>query len=213
MKNTVFVLLSGICLLTACHSSDNSVLVEPKKDSGVIIKKPILNQVHPVKDNKKPPIINIVDTISTKKTIIYIKDSALTYERISLKLAQIYGARLSECFKKNVIKRTGQPMAWFSTRKAPFFFEAGIPVNARPQKLPPGIRIKELRTDSAVIAHFYGPYDLLHLGYDALEDWLKDHNKNAADAPFEIYITDPVDKKGKPVDPYKIQTDIIIPRK
>lgn len=104
-------------------------------------------------------------------------------------------------------------MAWFSTRKAPFYFEAGIPVNVRPQKLPPGVMIKELRTDSAVIAHFYGPYDLLHFGYDALEDWLKDHNKNAADTPFEIYITDPVGKKGKPLDPYKVQTDIVIPRK
>jgi hypothetical protein len=42
---------------------------------------------------------------------------------------------------------------------------------------------------------------------------MKDNKKMAAGAPFEMYVTDPVDKNGKPVDPYKVQTDIIFPIK
>ena len=40
---------------------------------------------------------------------------------------------------------------------------------------------------------------------------MKDNKKIAAGAPYEIYLTDPIGKDGKPVDPYKIQTDIIFP--
>ena len=62
-------------------------------------------------------------------------------------------------------------------------------------------------------AHFFGPFQLLPQGYDAIKEWMKDNKKTAAGAAYEIYITDPIDKNGKPVDPYKIQTDIIFPIK
>ena len=199
-------------MLISCNGHENNKGVEMKKDSGNV-KRDSDKTSKNIPEKRKPPIINIVDTISPKRIVVCFKDSAKNAERISFKLAQIYGPKMNERFKKNTIKSAGQPMAWFLTSKAPYFFEAGIPVNTKPAKLPAGASIKELGIDSAVVAHFYGPYDMIHMGYEALQEWLTDHRKTSTSMPFEIYITDPVDKKGKPMDPYKVQTDIIMTRK
>lgn len=160
----------------------------------------------------KPAIINIVDTISPKRLVLCIKDSAASFERIGMKLGQIYGVKLAEVLKKNNLKMDGAPMAWYKSEKAPFFFEAGVPVAKRPAKLSNGAYIKEIATDSAVVAHFYGPYELLSQGYDAIKERMKDSKKKASAAPYEIYIGDPMDKDGNMIDPYKVRTDIVFPR-
>lgn len=211
MNRPAFSYAFILLLLVACNdgevkSAEPVKPGEPTKNTPV--KKPL-----PVTKSAKPPIINIVDTITVKRTVVYFKDSAANFQRISGKLALIYGAKFAECFRKGSLKPAGQPMAWYTTRKAPYFFEAGIPVNRKPGKLIPGAYVREMRVDSAVIAHFYGPYDQIKLGYDALEEWMTDHKKRPGGLPYEIYVTDPVDKKGKPVDPYKIQTDIVFPKK
>ncbi len=162
---------------------------------------------------QKPPIINIVDTIAAKSIIVCIKDSATTFERVSIKLAEVYGVKLAEILKKNGLKSTGAPMAWYKSEKAPYFFEAGMPVNKIPTKLLNKAFIKELKTDSVMVAHFYGPYNLLSLGYDAIKERLVDENKIAIGAPYEIYISDPIDSTGNIIDPYKVRTDIVFPRK
>jgi effector-binding domain-containing protein len=145
--------------------------------------------------------------------VLYMKDSAKTFERISLKLGAIYGVKLAEVLKKNNIKMAGAPMAWYKSQKPPYFFEAGVPISKKPAKLPKNIFIREMAADSVLIAHFYGPYDLLGQGYDAIKEKMKDEKRTASGAPYEIYIGDPVDATGKPVDPYKVRTDIIFPRK
>ena len=160
---------------------------------------------------KKPPIININDTIAVKQIILYMKDSARSSERIGLKLNNIYEKTLSDIIKKNKLVRTGSKMAWFKTSSEPFYFEAGIPINKAPAKLPKNVFIKNIGGDSAVVAHFYGPYELTYEGYGALREWLKDQKKKASGAPYEIYIGDPIDKTGKAADPYRVQTDIVFP--
>lgn len=160
---------------------------------------------------KKPPIINISDTIALKQIILYMKDSARSSERIGLKLTNIYDKVLVDFMKKNKISKTGSRMAWFRNSSAPFFFEAGIPVNKKPAKLPKNIYVKNIGGDSAVVAHFYGPYELTYEAYSALREWLKDNKKKAAGAPYEVYIGEPIDSKGKASDPYRVQTDIVFP--
>ena len=212
MKRSILPCLACLMLLISCNNNDDDKRPgDNKKDTGNLKKETKTAKAEV--SSKKPPIINIVDTIAPKRIIVYFKDSAASFERISIKLAQIFGVKLAECFKKNGLKSAGQPMAWYLTRKAPYFFEAGIPVNKKPAKLAPGVMVREMKQDSAVIAHFYGPYDLMHVGYEALEEWMKDHHRTANGSPFEIYIGDPIDKKGKPVDPYRVQTDIVFPRK
>ncbi|MEO6489127.1 MAG: GyrI-like domain-containing protein [Ferruginibacter sp.] len=160
---------------------------------------------------KKPPIINITDTFAIKQTVLCMKDSALSSERIGLKLNNIYDKVFAEVIRNNKLTKTGSRMAWYKTSSAPFFFEAGLPVNKNPLKLPKNVFVKNIGGDSAVVAHFYGPYELTYEGYSALREWLTDNKQKAAGAPYEIYIGDPLDSKGKARDPYRVQTDIVFP--
>ena len=207
LKTTLLTV--AVIAFCACNNSDKKS-PEVKADTA----KPVVaidKRVEKTTPDNKPAIINIQDTIAPKRIVVYIKDSAATFNRIALKLGQIYGVKLADVLKKNGIKVTGAPMAWYKGLKAPFFFEAGFPVNKKPAKLPKGVFVKEMNSASAVLAHFYGPYNLLPQGYDALKEWLKDAKKSGNGAPYEIYVDDPVDKNGKPVDPYKVRTDIVFP--
>jgi effector-binding domain-containing protein len=202
--------LMAIILLNACGNNDNSKVA--KKDTVI---KPV--RVNTTTDKTKPAaksaIINIIDTVSPKRLVLYMRDSAKTFERISLKLGTIYGVKLAEVLKKNNIKMAGAPMAWYKSQKAPYFFEAGVPINKKPAKLPKNFYIREMGVDSVTMAHFYGPYELLGQGYDAIKERMKEEKKSASGQPYEIYIGDPVDANGKPIDPYKVRTDIIFPRR
>jgi effector-binding domain-containing protein len=154
-----------------------------------------------------------VDTVSVKYIVVYIKDTAASSQRISEKLAGIYDTKLPAFIAKNNLKIVGPPIAWYKSNKAPFFFEAGFPVDKKPLKLARGILVKNIGGDSAVLAHFYGPYSSTFMAYEALTDWLKEKTKKTSGLPYEIYVTDPVDKDGKPIDPYKVQTDIVFPHR
>ena len=192
----------------ACNSGNNNnptTTPEVKKDT---IEKPVTKKEERI-TAEKAPIINLTDTLSIKQLVLCMKDSAGNGERIEKKLGEIYGVKLAAIIKKNRLKTTGPPMAWFKSQKAPFFFEAGLPVDKKPSKLPPGVIIKQIGTDSVVVAHFYGPYSLTAKAYPVLQDWLKDHKKKAIQPPYEIYVDDPMDKNGKLKDPYKVQTDIV----
>lgn len=205
-------LLTGLIIIIALASCNGKSDSGAKADS-TKTKKPVSKPTAPPSPEKKPPILNITDTVSVKRIILCMRDSAANDERLAAKLANIYGTRLAEVFKKDKLKITGSPMAWFKNKKAPYFFEAGIPVNKKPSKLPKGAFVKETFVDSIVLAHFYGPYDLIPQGYSAVRDWMKETKRNMRGVPYEIYVTDPIDKKGKPVDPYKVQTDIVFPKK
>lgn len=211
MKSPGYACLCLLLILSACNNSTDKKKQPAAGKDTVKAKKA---DPPPSELNiRKPPIVNIIDTVSPKRIVIYMKDSAANSERVGLKLAQVYGIKLAPVFKKNKgLKMTGQPMAWYRSQKAPFFFEAGVPVNKRPAKLAPGVMVREMPADSVTMAHFFGPYDMTGQGYDAIRERLKDTRRTAKGRPYEIYISDPVDKKGKPVDPYRVQTDIVFPR-
>ena len=195
-------------ILVSCGG--NKKKEEPKPEKGRIItevKKGTANKT------QRLPIINIVDTLSAQMTAEYCNDSAATFERIGLKLGKIYGTTLAEYIKKNNLKTTGAPMAWYKKQNAPFFFEAGMPVNKAGAKAVKGVQIRQLDAGKALIVHFYGPFELLPQGYDAVKEWMKENKRTPAGPSYEIYVTDPIDKNGKRVDPYKIQTDLVFPIK
>ncbi len=207
-KLIIPLLISGI--IAACkQKKDTSVkttepAIQVRKDTAKL-----KTEVQP----SRPPIINIVDTVAVKHIVIYIKDTAASSERISEKLAAIYGKRLPAFITKNNLKIVGPPIAWYKSSKPPFFFEAGLPVDKKPAKPQKGILVKNIGGDSAVVAHFYGPYSSTFMAYEALTDWLKEHKKKTSGLPYEIYVTDPVGKDGKLLDPYRVQTDIIFPHR
>ncbi len=203
-----FVGIVPMLFLHACGGNDKKN--NQQQPESIILKK----DTPTTKNTRTPssaPIINITDTIAVKYNVIFIKDSAANSVRLSQKLAGIYGMKLGEVIRKNKLKATGPPMAWYKSQKSPFFFEAGVPVDKKPAKLPKGISFKRVGGDSAVVAHYYGPYEETSQAYEALREWLKDRKKKSVSPPYEIYVGDPIDQNGKAVDPYKVQTDIIFP--
>lgn len=199
------IVLVSAFILAACgdNKKDSPAVVKP----AVIIKKD--SDAHPL----RAPIINIIDTVAIKYTVLYVKDSAASSAGISEKLSKIFNIKIPDLLAKEKIAPNGPPIAWYKTNSAPFFFEAGIPVEKKPGKLPKGFYIKTVGGDSAVIAHFYGPYSITNMGYDALTEWAKDNKKRKNGTPYEIYVSDPLDEKGKAIDPYSLRTDIVFPHK
>jgi len=82
-----------------------------------------------------------------------------------------------------------------------------------PAKLMKAFFVKEIGADSALVAHFFGPYEITGVAYDALKERLVSQNRKAVSAPYEIYVSDPIDEKGNLKNPYKVQTDIVMPYK
>ncbi len=207
-KNHLFIVML-LSVFAACSNHTEEKKEEPqiKKDTtAAAIPKPVT-------EAKRPPIINMMDSLSVKYTVLYMKDSAAAADRIGLKLGEILGFKLAAVIKKNGLKITGKPIAWYHSSKAPYFFEAGIPVDKKPAKQPSNVFVREIGVDSVVVAHFYGPYDQLSQAYEALNDWMKSHKKTAKGKPYEIYVDDPMDKDGKMKDPYRVQTDVVFPWK
>jgi len=157
--------------------------------------------------NMQEPRITIEEKPISKQTIVYVTDSAASIAAISQKFMQIIPVELGGFFKKNDLKMAGAPCAWYNGNKAPFVFDIGVPANKAPAGTEGRIKIKEIAAGKAVVAHFYGPYNLTEKGYIAVEAWLKEHNKTATGAPYEVYLGDP----GIEKDPYKILTDIVFP--
>lgn len=203
-RQGLLLIACGMFLASACNNGKERVKEESAKDSTV---------AKPVAETKRGPIINITDTLSIRRIVLTIKDSSATMPGIAAKLRQILGVKLPAIIQKNNLKVTGAPIAWYKSEKAPYFFEAGLPVDKKPSKPGRGVQFKEIGIDSVVVAHFYGPYDLLPQAHEALKDWIKDHKKTARGTPYEIYVDDPIDKNGRPKDPYKVQTDVVFPWK
>jgi effector-binding domain-containing protein len=156
----------------------------------------------------KPPVLNIIDTVSLRRIVLCLKDSAATMEGVGTKLAAVYG-KVSKIAADGKCNISGAPMAWYKTQKAPYFFEAGLPVDKKPVKIPAGLIVKEIGQEPVMVAHFFGPYDLLPQAYEALKDWTNSQKKVMNGEPYEIYVGDPAVQK----DPYKVQTDVVFPIK
>jgi effector-binding domain-containing protein len=178
-------------------------MVGPDFEQGLDSLKSISERVQ----TPRPPVIKIDTTTATSLTVLYISDSASSSQEISEKLGLIYGHELGSFIAKKQLKMTGPPMAWYSGDSFPLLFEAGVPVDQAPAHLEGRIKLRKTMAGPAVVAHFWGPYELDPLGYKALVDWRSQNGKKAAGLPYEVYIGDP----GVEKDPYKVQTDIIQP--
>jgi effector-binding domain-containing protein len=204
IKNFATIFVASSFILFSCNNKEEDKNKTATKDT--------VSKIEALPTaTAKAPTINIFDTISVARVIICMKDSSATMEGVGQKLANIYGKIGKDVIAKNKLTPTAPPMAWYKSEKAPYFFEAGMAIAKAPAKLPSGMFIKEIKTDSATVAHFFGPYDLLNQGYTAIKERLKDQKKAAKGIPYEIYVSDPIDAGGKPIDPYTVRTDIVFP--
>ncbi|HMK03953.1 MAG TPA: GyrI-like domain-containing protein [Ferruginibacter sp.] len=216
MKKTPLFLCAQvllICMISlSCNSKSDKEPAAGKKDTPLTKKKePVKADPEPEVKYQRPPIINIVDTVAPKRIIAFSKDTAATLSGMYLKIAMINNSKVAEYIKKNNLKTAGAPTVWYTKTKKYYRFGAGIIINKRGAKGVKGVEILEHNPGKVLVAHFYGPYDLIPQGYEALREWMKENKKRASNSPFEMHVTKPIDKSGKPVDPYKIQTDIVFP--
>ncbi|MEO6583535.1 MAG: GyrI-like domain-containing protein [Ferruginibacter sp.] len=200
------VLVIAVC---ACKRKDNNTTTTTAVPTPIVYKTDTSIKLQ----TTKPPVINITDTLSEKRLVLVMKDSAATSERIGVKMFDIYRNILPALINQQKLQITGPRIAWYKSSSPPFFFEAGVPVNKRPAKLPKNIYVKEIIADSAVVAHFYGPYSLTFQAYEALREWMNDNKKKSAGLPYEIYVDESFDSNGKARDPYRMRTDIVFPHK
>ena len=208
-RKTIFPAVS--CFLLFCLASCGDE--EKKPAPGPVIYKKDTASVN-TQPKLKAPIINIIDTVTMKQSVLVVKDSAANSQLVGEKMAAIFDSILPKIIKEKKLTVTGPKMAWYRSSTKPFFFEAGFPVDKAPTgKLPKKVAVKNIPADSAVVAHFFGPYDLTYQAYEALTEWLKDRKKKRSGAAYEIYIGNMTDDKGKAVDPYRVQTDIVFPHK
>lgn len=69
-------------------------------------------------------------------------------------------------------------------------FELGIPIDEA--VLPAGrIKVKTMPAGNNVVAEYYGSYDTLEDGHNAVQQWLMRYRRKVSGYPWELYVTDP----------------------
>lgn len=209
-KHPCLLILTFIFLLQTSCKSDKDDKNTAEENQLVLIKKD--TSLPENSATKRPPIINLIDTVAEKYLVLYVKDSANTSQRMSEKLQELFTGKLLAFISNEKLEISGPPIVWYKTVKSPFYFEAGFPVNNKPATKSKIYLVKSIGGDSAVVAHYYGPYSKTNMAYDALRDWAAENHQKKNGVPYEIYVSDPWNISGKP-DPYKMQTDIVFPHK
>lgn len=156
----------------------------------------------------KEPTMQIEETTTATQYLMVMNDSAATPEEIGTKLGTIFGT-IGACAGKCKMETSGPPLAWYNGPNAPWKFVAGMPFKTKCEHPDAGISNKDLKGGKAVVVHFFGPYEMTGKAYEAAEGYIKEKNLTAGDAPYEVYIGDPMVEK----DPYKVQTDVVFPLK
>ncbi len=199
-KKTVLILGAAAAFAVSCTNAEKSVENNSTKKSDFAN----------LAAKEKPPVIQLEDSIALPKYVICMSDSSATISGISKKFEMIFGEIGNAFFAKQKLAQMGPPIAWYKSNKAPYFFDVGIATAKKPSSLPKPMFVKEIKDDSVSVAHFYGPYEKLEMGYTALSDWMKAHGHVPKGATYEIYVDDPVDANGKAKDPFKVRTDIVV---
>jgi effector-binding domain-containing protein len=196
-------------LTTGNKSLQRNILIRTLFDNAPYTISSLADKAAVEVDTTREPHFTIEEIVVTKKTVVYVTDSANSSEEISKKFMQIIPVELGGFLKKHNLQMAGAPMAWYNTQSMPLVFDVAAPVNQAPATTEGRIKVREVLAGNAVVAHFYGPYHLTPLAYEAVTAWIKQHNKIVNGAPYEVYLGDP----GVETDPYKILTDIVFPVK
>ena len=136
---------------------------------------------------------------------ISITDSCVLedmYQRMNDLYSEIlvFGARLG-------INMTGRPHAiYHRLDEKQAVFELGVPVN---EKIPVSGRIqyKIMHGGKHVVANYYGSYDTLEDGHNAIRRWMMRYRRKPSGNPWEMYVTDTATEP----DPNKWLTSIYYP--
>jgi effector-binding domain-containing protein len=183
-----------VALLTMIASCNNSNTPNTKNDST-----PTTVKATPIAVEEKEV---------AAQTFMVVKDSAKDDKEVGEKLKTSFG-KIMDCSKKCKMTMASAPTAWFSSSKAPYTFEAGAAFTTNCPKPENGIYNKELKAGKALVAHYFGDYSKMQVGYDAIMKYALEKKMALGTGAWEVYISDPMIEK----DTAKWQTDIYFPIK
>jgi effector-binding domain-containing protein len=127
-------------------------------------------------------------------------------EKISSDIGASYG-KIGAFMNKNGLQQSGAVFTiYHSYSPAKIDMECGIPVD----KMIKGegeIKVSEMKAGNAVVAHYYGDYAGTGAAHELIDKWMKENNKKATGAPWEVYVTDP----GVEKDTMKWLTEVYYP--
>lgn len=192
MKKIIVSLFGTAILFASCQNNQGDA---PANDSS----KQKKSSVSPV---------TVEETTVKEQVFMVMKDTAASEKEVGAKLGVMY-EKIMSCSKKCGMEMTGAPTAWYNSNKAPFIFEAGAPFTGSCSKPDKGIYSKKINAGKALVAHYFGAYEKIQSGYDAVMQYAIDKKINLGTAAWEVYITDPMTEK----DTAKWQTDIYFPIK
>ncbi len=138
-------------------------------------------------------------------TYISITDSC-KWNDISKKMSGLY-KDLMVFVARSDLSMTNRPIAiYHQVDDKQVVFEVGIPVDKEVQGAGK-IQCKTMPAGNNVVADYYGSYDTLEDGHNAIQQWLERYRRTLRGYPWEIYVTDPTTEQ----DPNKWLTRIFYP--
>lgn len=94
----------------------------------------------------------------------------------------------------NGFHSVGQPLArYYRYERDAVEMDAGIRVTSEAVGNET-VTIKELPGGDVAVGVHLGPYDTLKRTHDALAAWLAQEGRTPRDAPWEVYVTDPMEE-------------------
>jgi effector-binding domain-containing protein len=187
MKKIIYLLVFP-CLVASFRAQDMSIAVGLSRAA--------------VRDTIQRPAISIEETSIKSMMLVVIKDTAANGNPFSKLFAKDY-PEIYSFISRNGLK-AGKLVTIYYNHQFPMILEVGVEVDNFPGRTEGRIRINKVPEGPAVIAHFKGPYRQLSLAYEAINKWLKDHNRVAYIHPFEVYLNNP----GSVKDSFDLRTDV-----
>ncbi|MCF3108716.1 GyrI-like domain-containing protein [Niabella sp. CC-SYL272] len=151
------------------------------------------------------PKIALEKTVIKDMNVVYISDTANTTEDIHDVLGGGY-VELIHFIQANKLQPV-KFIAWYYAMQPPWPVDVAVETNREPTQLSGRIKFRKVPRGEVIIAHTYGPYGQVGQAYMQIEKWLKENNRKAKSAPFEVYVNDPDLVKS----PEEIQTDVYQP--
>jgi len=142
-------------------------------------------------------------TMTTQDTAVI--RSSMPAARLPEWLAGVYD-EVYRYLSEQAIPTDGPPFARFAVHGDAVDVEAGFPV---PEPVPDGRRVTASRLPGgpAAVTNHRGRYEDLALAYQAVADWLKEHDREPAGPHWEVYYTNPANRP----DPGTWSTDLVWP--
>lgn len=147
-----------------------------------------------------------IEVVDVANQAAYTIKSSIKMTEIAAKLGEIY-SKIIVHLQKNKIEMVGPPfLITHKYKPEALDIEAGLPV-ASIGKSNGEINAMEIKACKAATIIHFGSYETTPVTYEAIENWIKQNNKQIIGSPWEVYITDP----GIEKDTAKWQTQIYFP--